>query len=78
MKTITQDQYLQLVGLSALARECQKRMTEITNCAVKITGEKDSDGNPHTCGHTSDILYENRGLDEGLRIMGIEVLENPE
>lgn len=73
MKTITHSQYLQLIGLQAIAKEAQARMTEVVKSAVEITGEKDSEGIPELSGHTCDIMYDNRGLDEGLRIMKVAV-----
>lgn len=73
MKTITKAQYYQLVGLRA-AYEAQYKVCEaLQRAAVAITDERDTNGNPDNGGHTIDILWGERDLDEGLRIMGIEV-----
>jgi Zn ribbon nucleic-acid-binding protein len=72
-KTITQDQYYQLVGLAAAAKHQIDVLKAMEKAALAITDERDHEGNPHDCGHTTDIVWASRDLDEGLRIMEIEV-----
>lgn len=68
VRTITKAQYLQLVGLNTLAAKYDNLMRELNKAAEEITQEK------HDCGgHTMDIIYQSRELDEGLEIMGITV-----
>lgn len=70
MKKISHSQYLQLVGLQVLAEKHNRMMHDIEACACEITGEDQA-------GHTADILYGSRELDEGLKLMGIEVEPRP-
>jgi hypothetical protein len=73
MKTITQDQYYQLVGLMAAHAYQQKVMKALEHAAVAITDERGLDGNPSDGGHTTDILWGSRDLHDGLRIMEITI-----
>lgn len=72
-KKITQSQYYQLVGLMAAHAEQQKILKALERAAVAITDERDREGNPEYGGHTSDILWDCRELQDGLRILDIEV-----
>lgn len=78
MKTITQDQYYQLIGLMAAYTEQSKVLRSLEKAALVITDERDRDGNVEEGGHTWDILCNSRELDDGLRIMGIEVQASQE
>ncbi|RYG53615.1 hypothetical protein EON80_32535 [bacterium] len=49
MKKLTHPQYLQLLGLLALAAEHVAQLAAIQGAAEKITGEKD--------GHTRDVVW---------------------
>lgn len=49
MKTLNETQYLQLVGLLALAAEHIAHLGAIQGAAEAITGEKD--------GHTRDVVW---------------------
>jgi hypothetical protein len=61
MKTISKNQHLQLVGLLTLAGRHMKMLESISEAALSITGEKEKDGTPSTCGHTNDAIWdENR------------------
>lgn len=70
---ITKEQYHQLLGLKTLGENILKQLDVLEDVALQITREKDSYGDPYKGGHTADIVWSNRDLDEGLRIMGIEV-----
>lgn len=67
MKTITHNQYLQLVGLMTVCEKYNAMCTATLKAAAEIIGEDEH-------GHTSDILFGSRPLDEGLKLMGIDVL----
>lgn len=68
-KTITKAQHLQLVGLLALAKRHNERLDDIRRAVAEIIREEDDHG------HASDIVYGDRDLDDGLRILGITVAE---
>jgi hypothetical protein len=68
VKTITREQYLQLLGLRTLATRHYASIKEIEEAARAITGDDD-------CGHTDDILSGFRGLDEGLLLLDISVVD---
>lgn len=70
MKSITHNQYLQLIGLKTVCEKHNAMCTATLEAAAEITGE-----DMH--GHMSDILFGGRPLDEGLRLMEIEVLPRP-
>jgi hypothetical protein len=63
MKTITKNQHLQLVGLLTLAGRHMKMLRSISESALSITGEKEDDGTPATCGHTSDAIWDDNQRD---------------
>lgn len=67
MKTITQNQYLQLVGLIAICQKYWSMCSAAQKAAAEITGTDEH-------GHISDVLFGDRPLDEGLKLMGIEVV----
>jgi hypothetical protein len=66
-RLITRDQYMQLVGIVAASTEQQKILKSLELAACAITGEDDN------AGHTTDILWGSRELDEGLEILGVGV-----
>jgi hypothetical protein len=51
MKTITKNQYYQLVGLAAISKRQYDLLDQVMEAALEITGE-DRDN-----GHTSDFVY---------------------
>lgn len=73
MKTITKTQYYQLLGLIFLANRAIKEIDNIVSAALEITGEKDDKGRPETLGHTNDVIWHARKLDDALDIMKIKV-----
>lgn len=66
-RKITNNQYLQIVGLLTLSRENLKVVENITKILKVITGEKED------WGHCSDAIYEDYTADELLKKLGIEV-----
>lgn len=76
MTTITRTQYHQLLGLMTLAKMHNDKLRDIEVAACVITGVVPGEyaGN---CGHTSDMVYGSRELDDGLRCMKIEVVDDP-
>ena len=68
-KTITHEQYLQLVGLFALARKENEMLERIERAARLITGEA-GDG-----GFTGDFLYGDKDPDELL--MRLDIVVDP-
>lgn len=70
MKTITKNQYVQLVGLLAIATKHYAMINQCEAAFTEITGEGD------TAGHGMDILCGSRELDDGLRILGITVADS--
>ena len=72
-RTISKAKYYQLVGLIAAAKKQQEIMDAMVEAARDITQEVDSEGNPERSGHTMDMLWGSRPLDEGLRILKIRV-----
>jgi hypothetical protein len=72
-KTITADQRLQLIGLLALAREHNKMLKDIERAAYSITDERDREGRPETCGHTSDAIFCDYAVDDLLSRLEIAV-----
>jgi hypothetical protein len=67
MKTITQNQYQQLVGLQSLAERCQKWRDEIEAAVREITGEPDDSY------HATDFIYADQGLRGMLKRLEITV-----
>lgn len=70
MKTITRNQYLQLVGLITLGKHHRTLLESIEKAAREITGESEEGGS-----HSDDMIWADRGIDDGLRILEIEVIE---
>ncbi len=68
MKTITKEQYYQLIGVVVLAKSYLDKINDLEKAALNITQEVYDIG-----GHTSDIVWGSRDLDEGLKIMGVKV-----
>jgi len=66
---ITKSQYMQLIGLKTVADSLLKQLENVEKAAMEITGEDDS------LGHTSDMIYGSRELDEMLKLLKIEVEE---
>lgn len=73
MKTITKDQYYQLVGLRAAADLQVKVLDAMKAAALNITDERDEKMGPEDSGHTLDFIWGSRDLDDMLRILEIEV-----
>ena len=71
-KTITQHQYLQLVGLLTLAKQYNGALEQIKHAALEITGETED------WGHTSDAVYGMRSIDDLLKFLEITVEESDE
>lgn len=66
MKKITRAQYLQLCGIVGMAHKHYEALDELFSAAEAITGKSDN-------GHTSDMIFGSRELNDGLRLMGIEL-----
>jgi hypothetical protein len=66
-RMISRHQYFQLLVIIAAATEQQKILKSLELAACAITGEDDN------AGHTTDILWGSRELDEGLEILGVAV-----
>ena len=74
--SISQDDYLRLVGLLTLARDHNRALSDIRLSAVAITGEYDDTGlGGEVYGHTGDAVYDDNGgnADALLRKLGIKV-----
>lgn len=71
-KTITQNQYLQLVGLLAITTRHYAMIKQCEEAFVEIVGEED------TAGHSMDILCGGRELDDGLRLLHVTVEKAPQ
>lgn len=70
--TITRAEYLQLVGLMALAERHNEKLKDIAVCALDLTGESDD------MGHTYDAVYSGEYDADGLlQRLGITV-EDPD
>lgn len=57
MRTITNNQFLQLIGLMTLAVHHDKAMKDITDAALAITKETNRDGYLEGLGHTYDAVW---------------------
>jgi hypothetical protein len=75
MTTITRTQYLQLLGLMTLAKMHNDKLRDIEISACAITGVVPGEYSGN-CGHTSDMVYGSRELDDGLRCMKITVVDD--
>lgn len=73
MKTITQAQYYQLIGLRAAADKQHAVLDAITKAAQGITGEVEDDGSPAFGGHTMDYIWGSDEIDSLLKRLQIEV-----
>lgn len=72
MKTITRSEYLQLLGLDALARKHNAALHDILEAMEEITGEAGTDRAGE--GHCADLVWsENLTVDEQLPKLGITV-----
>ena len=67
--TITKNEYLQLVGLQALANSYLKKIDDLESLAYELTGELDS------FGFTTDMICNDRGIDEVLEQLDITIKE---
>lgn len=65
--TITQKEYIMLQGLIAVAEKHNAICDSCVKSIADILGEDDD------AGHSSDVAYGSRGLDELLRVLGIKV-----
>lgn len=68
-ESITEDEYMALVGIFHIAVKLNQQLEDLRSHAVAITGEIDSHG------HTSDQIYspDDKTLDEMLAILGVSV-----
>ncbi len=71
-KSITQQDYLQLVGLLAIAKQQCKMLKLIEESAASLLSEESDDG---YYGHVSDFIYspENRDAKELCKLLDIKV-----
>lgn len=67
--SISKNQYLQLIGLSILAKTHNKFLEELAAAANEITGEKDETG------ITFDMIYNNTSPKDVLKSLDISVIE---
>ena len=73
-KSITHAQYLQLQGLKLLVTNHWRAIEDLEKAAYTITEERDREGNPETCGHTSDMLLDTSAtIEEMLEALNIKV-----
>jgi hypothetical protein len=70
-KTITREQYLQLLGLKVLADKHNEALHDILSSAATITGEAEPLGG----GHTDEMVWSDLDVDTTLNGLGIEVEE---
>jgi len=68
MKTISRAEYLQLLGLAALAARHDAQLREIEATAREVLGDPDD-----ASGHISDMIYGSRSLRELPALLGIDV-----
>lgn len=72
---ITQQEYLMLLGLKALATEHEKQLLQIKTSMAKILEEVDKDGvdrdDPTWAG---ELTYTERAVDDVLKILEIQVI----
>ena len=73
IKTITKNQRLQLIGLLVLAGKHMKMLESISESALEITGEKEKDGTPSTCGHTNDAIWDENRRDADALLERLEI-----
>ena len=69
-KKITKSQYLQLIGLSELAKHYDTLLTSIQKSVAEIMDEKIEHSGD---GWSGELVFTNRELDEVLRLAKIEV-----
>ena len=74
---ISRAEYLQLMGLRAVADKYNALLKAIEVAAYEITAELDRNGKPETMGHTSDFIYGNWDLDTMLERLGLKVVDPP-
>jgi hypothetical protein len=67
-KTITKNQYYQLLALQALSKKYNDLISDILTSAVEITGEENED-------HTADMIFGETSLDDALDYMDILIQE---
>lgn len=74
--TISYDDYLRLRGLKTLAVEHLRWLDNLQRSALRITDERESDGQINEVGQTSELIWDNDlDVDEALRRMQITVEE---
>jgi hypothetical protein len=73
MRTITRPEYLQLIGLLALAQRHNAMLNEIAEAIRAITDERDRDGAPNYSGHSFDAVWSDYSADDLLRKLDISV-----
>ncbi len=73
--SITRSEYLQLLGLRKLAESYTETLNQLVVIGQKITGELDSRGKPEYYGHLSDSIFGDRGIDEMLSLLELNVID---
>lgn len=72
-ESITREEYWQLVGLLALARNFESKMKDIERATAELLGAEPESENSTYYGHVSDAVYGERGPDDLLRLLKIGV-----
>lgn len=67
--TLTKQEYLAVVALCHMATEHNKKVNEYTDALYEALDMKKDEHD----GHASDMAWGDRGVDEGLKLMGITV-----
>lgn len=75
-RVISKSQYYQLMGIRALAEKYLSLLNDVSNLAVEIVGEIDSEGKKEEYGHANDFVYGSRELDSLLEVLGLVVEED--
>jgi hypothetical protein len=66
-KSITKNEYWQLVGLQTLANNYMAKVDDLENVAKEIVGELEDTG------YITDMIGGDRDIDEILKILGITI-----
>lgn len=75
-KEITENEYLQIVGLVSLGREAYSRMSEVDKALCSVLNyESEYSGN--SCGLLSDIYFDDQpDVKQALKNMEVKILKN--
>lgn len=76
-KTISREHYNVLVATLSLAREYRRKMDELVAIALCVTGESDGAGTLDTTGHTADAVMCGYSADDLLKLLDIQVSDEP-